>query len=166
VSDLTRRWSLAVLVCLLSSTVAAAQRSSATMPQGDRPLLGPQVGIGGNHFDVFIGGQLAYPVARQFDLYPSVQIYFPGNGLHAWGFNAAGRWWPPLNIRNSGLYVGGGINYSRASGGGFSHSSTGLALLGGWDFKAVAARPFVELRAVVGGDYDRIDIAGGINFKL
>lgn len=155
-----------LLGVLLSSSMAAQKAYS----QGSGALIGPQIGLGTNHFDLFIGGQVAFPVASQFDLYPSVQIYFPGNGVSAWGFNAAARWWPKLNIPNSGLYVGGGVNYARASAGGFgfnvSHSATGLMLLAGWDFKAVKLRPFGELRAVVTGDYNRLDFTGGINFKL
>jgi hypothetical protein len=157
-----------VLFALVLIAPAAVQGQA--FPQGNRPLIGPQIGIGTNSFDLFIGGQFAYPVARQFDLYPSIQIYFPGNGVNAWGFNAAARWWPRLNVPNAGLYVGGGLNYTRASAGGFgfnvSHSSAGLVLLGGWDFKAVKVRPFGELRAIVAGDYDRLDFTVGLNFKL
>jgi hypothetical protein len=158
---------LTLLLGVVLSTSVTAQQS---FTQGNRPLIGPQVGVGTNSFDLFIGGQFAYPVASQFDVYPSVQVYFPGNGISAWGFNAAARWWPKLTVANSGLYVGGGLNYTRASAGGFgfvaSHSSAGLVLLGGWDFKAAKVRPFAELRAIIAGDYDRLDFTGGINFKL
>lgn len=163
-----RMWYLVLMLGFVLSTSAVAQQGSYS--QGNRPLVGPQIGVGSNSFDLFIGGQFAYPVASQVDLYPSVQFYFPGNGVNAWGFNAAARWWPKLNIPNAGLYVGGGLNYTRASAGGFgftaSHSSAGLVLLGGWDFKAVKGRPFGELRAIVAGDYNRLDFTGGINFPL
>ena len=162
---LIQRLVLVVLFGLLLSTTAAAQHHPTSTSRSARPLLGPQAGLATHDFDLFIGGQFAYPVAERFDVYPSLQIYFPSGGS-AWGFFAAGRWWPPLNAKSSGLYVGGGLNYARASGGGASHSSSGLALLGGWDFKTVKARPFAELRIVVGGDYDRLDIGGGVNFKL
>ncbi len=163
-------WSKHVLLVALAGFVltatAAAQRKTVAPQQSDRPLLGPQLGVGTDHFKLFIGGQFAYPVAKQFDVYPSLQIYFPGSGVSAWGLYATGRWWAPLSMPNAGLYVGGGLNYTHTSAAGFGHGSAALALLGGWDFKAVKVRPFAELRAVVGGDYDRIDIGGGINFKL
>ena len=164
--DLTRRLSLAVLVFLLVSTAAAAQVKS----QGDRPLLGPQAGIATNDYDVFIGAQLAVPVANRFDIYPSLDVYFPGNNVTAWALNADVRYWPKLNMPNPGLYVGGGLSYTHVSVdipgvGTASGSDTGLGLLGGWDFRAAKVRPFVQMRIVV-GDADRIEFGGGLNFKL
>lgn len=155
--------SLSLLFGLVLAAPVAAQRP--LFSQGG-PSLGPQIGLGTNDLDLLIGAQLAFPVANRFDLYPSVQIYFPGNGVDAWGFNAAARWWPRLTIPNPGLYVGGGVNYTRLSAGGFHHSSSGLLLLGGWEFRAVRVRPFGELRVIATGDYDRVDFVGGINFRL
>jgi hypothetical protein len=170
VRDLTRRFSLAAVAFLLLSTAAAAQRRS-TMSQGSRPLLGPHGGFATNDFDAFVGAQFAYPVANQFDIYPSFDIFFPGNNVTAWALNADVRYWPKLNMANPGLYVGAGLDYTHASVdlgppfGSVSNSDVGLGLLGGWDFKTATIRPFVQLRLVI-GDADRLEFGGGINFKL
>lgn len=162
----------AFLVAFLAFTV-----SSTATAQRERPLLGPQVGVANNNLDVFIGAQLAYPVAPQFDVYPSFDYYFPNNSyggfggvsLTVWALNFEGRYWPKLNTTNSGLYVGAGLDYTHASAssGGVTASSSdvGLGLLGGWDFKAVSWRPFGQLHIVI-GDADRIEFGGGVNFKL
>jgi hypothetical protein len=128
-------------------------------------LLGPQIGLATNNLDLFLGAQFSYPVAPQFDIYPSFDIYFPGNSLTVWALNGDVRYWPKLNTPNAGLYVGGGLNYTHISVSGFSNSEIGLGLLGGWDFKAVSWRPFAQLRIVI-GNADRIEFGGGVNFKL
>jgi hypothetical protein len=161
----SKRLVLVALASVLLTTVASAQKYS----QGDRPMLGPQAGFATNSLDLFIGAQFSYPVANQFDIYPSFDIFFPGNNVTVWGINAEGRYWPKLNMANSGLYVGGGLNitHSSVSVGGFSASATdaGLGLLGGWDFKTVSARPFAQLHIVI-GNADRVEFGGGVNFKL
>lgn len=138
-------------------------------------MLGPQVGFATNDLDLFIGAQFSYPVANRFDIYPSFDYYFPSNSgnfgvnVTVWALNFEGRYWPKLNTPNSGLYVGGGLNYTHVSvssgGVGGSGSETGLALLGGWDFKAVSWRPFAQMHIVL-GNADRIEFGGGVNFKL
>ena len=167
----------AVLVALIGvavTTTAAAQRKTLAPQQSERPLLGPHLGFANNDYDAFIGAQFAYPVAKQFDIYPSFDYYFPSTGFGAnvtlWALNANVRYWPKLNMANSGLYVGAGLNYTHASvsAGGLgsaSGSETGLGILGGWDFKAVGWRPFGEIRFVF-GNADRFEIGGGVNFKL
>ena len=125
-------WLAAVLACMLVST-ASAQSKNLAPQQSERPLLGPQIGIATNKYDVFIGAQFAYPVARQFDIYPSFDYYFPSSGfgtsVTVWALNADVRYWPKLNVANSGLYVGGGLNYTHVSvsvgGFGGSGSETG-----------------------------------------
>ena len=155
--SLTQRLLLVALASLLLSTAAVAQRKEM--------LLGPQIGLANNNLDLFIGAQFSYPVAPQFDIYPSFDIYFPGNNLTVWALNGEVRYWPRLNTPNAGLYVGAGLNYTHFSASGFSNSETGLGLLGGWDFKAVSWRPFAQLRFVI-GNADRIEFGGGVNFKL
>ena len=155
--SLTQRLLLVALASLLLSTTAVAQQKQM--------LLGPQVGFATNDFDFFLGAQFSYPVAPQFDIYPSFDLYFPGNNVTAWALNGDVRYWPKLNTPNAGLYVGGGLNYTHVSISGFSNSEIGLGLLGGWDFKAVSWRPFAQLRIVI-GDADRVEFGGGVNFKL
>jgi len=157
VKSLTQRLLLVALASLLLSTAAVAQRKEM--------LLGPQIGLATNNLDLFIGAQFSYPVAPQFDFYPSFDIYFPGSNVTVWALNGELRYWPRLNTPNAGLYFGGGLNYTHFSVSGFSNSEVGLGLLGGWDFKAVSWRPFVQLRIVV-GNADRVEFAGGVNFKL
>ena len=152
--SLTQRLLLVALASLLLSTAAVAQRKEM--------LLGPQIGLANNNLDLFIGAQFSYPVAPQFDIYPSFDIYFPGNNVTVWALNGEVRYWPRLNTPNAGLYVGAGLNYTHVS---VSGSETGLGLLGGWDFKAVSWRPFAQLRFVI-GNADRIEFGGGVNFKL
>lgn len=161
----------ALLAALLAVTVTAtAAAQGATAGQPARPLVGPQLGFATNSFDLFIGAQFSYPVANQFDIYPSFDIYFPGNNVTAWALNAEGRYWIKLNTPNPGLYVGGGLNFTRASVsvpgvGSASNSEVGLGLLGGWDFKQVSWRPFAQLHIVI-GNADRIEFGGGVNFRL
>lgn len=160
---------------LLLSTPAVAQRST-TFAQGNQSLVGPQIGVATNNLNFFIGAQFSLPVADRIDVYPSFDYYFPSNSYGAfgvnvtvWGINAEARYWPKLNMENSGLYVGGGLNITHVgvSVGGIGGSTTnaGLGLLGGWDFKSVSWHPFAQIHAVI-GNADRIEFGGGVNFKL
>lgn len=170
---LTRTLFLAALATVLVSTAGSAQARSQTFAQGRNKLLGPRAGFATNSLDFFIGAQFALPVANRIDIYPSFDYYFPGNSVKVWSLDGTMRYWPRLNMQNSGLYVGGGLNISHVSVdvntpfGNFSGSSTeaGLSLLSGWDFKAVKPRPFVQVRLVI-GNADRLDFGGGINFRL
>jgi hypothetical protein len=170
----SKRTLLVVIAGFVLASTAAAQQKTLAPQQSERPLLGPQLGVATNSYDVFIGAQFAYPVAKQFDIYPSFDYYFPSSGfgtnVTVWALNADVRYWPKLNMANSGLYVGAGLNYTHVSVsvsgiGSGSGSETGLGLLGGWDFKAVGWRPFGQIRFVL-GNADRIEFGGGINFKL
>jgi len=165
---------LVALVTTIAASSASAQRRTEAFAQGKDMLLGPQVGVGTSDFDFFIGAQFAYPIVNRLDIYPSFQYYFPGNNAHAWTIDGTVRYWPKLNIRNSGLYAGGGLNITHSSAsatipgiGKVSASSTdaGLSLLGGWQFRASNLFPYGQIRVVI-GDADRVDFGGGVNFKL
>jgi hypothetical protein len=165
----SRRLLLTALAVVLVTSVASAQRSKQ-FAQGSRPSVGPQLGYGTNDTKFFLGAQFAYPIANRFDLYPNFQYYFPGNSVHFWTLEGSARYWPKLNMKNSGLYTGAGlnINHSSVSVGGFSASSTdvGLALFSGWQFQTTSnLLPFGQIRVVI-GNADRVDFGGGINFKL
>ena len=175
-NQLSRHVVLVALVSLALSSTARAQRKALAPQQSDRPLLGPQIGVATNNLNVYIGAQFAYPVAKQFDIYPSLDYYFPSNAysgfgvsVTVWALNADVRYWPKLSMPNAGLYVGGGLNYTHYSasvpGVGGSGSNTGLGLLGGWDFKTVNWRPFGQIRFVIGNG-NRFEFGGGVNFKL
>ena len=157
---------LMALVCLLlAAPVAAQRRTSGAAASRERPFVGPQAGFATHDLDLFIGGQLAYRVMRQLDACPSLEIYFPSGPGSAWALNANVRYWPQLSMPKAGLYVGGGLNFTHTSAFGYGDSNLGLGLLGGWDFQAVAWRPFAELRIFL-GHADRLELGGGINFRL
>lgn len=167
---LSKLFLLVLLASIVVTTNAQAQKAAASggaTMQSDRPLLGPQLGFATNDFDFYLGGQFAYKVAKDFDLYPSLLVYFP-SGASAWAINADMRWWPHLNTPNSGLYAGGGLGISIVSCSGCnSESRVGLDLLGGWQFKTSSGLlPFAQLRAVIASDVDRLEFGGGLNFKL
>lgn len=164
----------AVATAVLASSGSAQMRGKA-FAQGDRPSVGPQIGYGSNHTKFFIGGQFAYPIINRLDIYPTFQYYFPGNHLHFWSLAGNVRYWPKLNMKDAGLYAGGGLDISHSSVsvntgfGTVSGSSTdvGLSLLSGWEFKSVSPKmiPFGQIRVVI-GDADRIEFGGGVNFRL
>ena len=150
-----------ILVALLAFTVA----STATAQSG-QPMLGPQAGFATNSFDLLVGAQFSYQVAPSIDIYPSFDLYFPSGSGSAWSLNANGRYWPKLNMRNPGLYVGGGLGITHISAFGFGDTKVGLNLLGGWQFHTPSLRPFAELRAVLASNVDRVEFVGGLNFPL
>ena len=157
---------LAVLVTLLAASTASAQRrTAARAPAQDGPMIGPHVGFPTNNFDFLVGGQVSVPVAPQFDIYPSFDFLFPGSGVTVWALNGEVRYWPKLAMPHPGLYVGGGVDITHVSVTGASNTKAAPAILGGWDFKAVSWRPFVQLH-IVFGTYDRVEFEGGVNFKL
>ncbi|HEY7682024.1 MAG TPA: hypothetical protein VH879_05235 [Gemmatimonadales bacterium] len=167
-TTLLRRLLLAGFATVLLSTAASAQGRSAKA-QGNRPSLGPQAGFATNDLDFFIGAQFAYPVANRVDIYPSFDFYFPGNNVDVFALSGDARYWPKLNMRNPGLYVGAGLNYTHTKvsflGVSASSDDVGLDLLGGWEFKAVKIHPFAQIKVVI-GDADRVEFGGGINFRL
>jgi hypothetical protein len=161
----------AALATLSLSTAASAQKKAAGFAQGNRPLLGPQIGYGTNHAKFFIGAQFAYPLVNRLDAYPTFQYYFPGNNVHFWTLDATVRYWPKLNMKNSGLYAGGGLNITHSSVdygiGTASSTDAGLSLLSGWQFKtsSTSLLPFGQIRVVI-GNADRVDFGAGVNFRL
>ena len=156
---------LAVLVTLLAVSTASAQRTAARAPRQDGPMIGPQAGFPTNNLDFFVGGQVSLPVAPQWDVYPSFDIFFPGSGTTVWAINGEARYWPKLAMVNPGLYVGGGVDITHVSVTGASDTKAGPAIVGGWDFKAVSWRPFLQIHIVFGTD-DRVEFGGGVNFRL
>ena len=168
-SVLICRLMLAAVATVLVTSVATAQ--GGRKEQGDRPLLGPHAEFATNDLDFGIGAQFSYPIANRFDIYPTFDYYFPGNDVKVISIDGAVRYWPKLNMKNPGLYVGAGLNWSHvkvdlpAPFSDASDSEIGLSLVGGWMFKQVSLLPFGQIRIVI-GDADRVEFGGGINFKL
>jgi len=167
VSHPNGRLILAVLVTLLAASTASAQRrAAARAPAQDGPTIGFQAGFPTNNLDFFVGGQVSIPLAPQWDFYPSLDFFFPGSGTTVWAINGEARYWPKLAMVNPGLYVGGGVDITHVSVSGFgSDTQAGPAIVGGWDFKAVSWRPFLQIHIVFGND-DRVEFGGGVNFRL
>jgi hypothetical protein len=166
-----RRAAIFALVATLAlSSAAAAQVKATGFAQSNQAELGPQIGYGSNSTKFFIGAQFAYPIVNRLDIYPQFQYYFPGNSVHIWSLSGNVRYWPKLNIANSGLYAGGGLDYTHTSvsvaGISASNSDVGLSLLGGWQFYTKSKMfPFAQVRVVI-GDADRVEFGGGINFRI
>jgi len=178
VSHPTRRLIVAILLTLLVASTASAQRRGSRESSHGNFLFGLQLGFATNSLHFLMGGQFSMPVARQFDFYPSFDIFSPGNSVTVWGINAEGRYWPRLSEENPGLYVGGGLSITnlyvasglsvtrkKVLGAIASTTDAGLGLLGGWDFKAVSWRPFAQIHIVI-GNANRVEFGGGINFRL
>lgn len=167
-SVLIRRLMLAVVATLLTATVAAAQ---ARKEQGEKLLLGPHAQFATNDLDFGIGAHLSVPVVNRIDIVPTFDYYFPGNDVTVYSIDGTVRYWPKINVKNSGLYAGAGLNWTHASVdlpaplGNASDSNIGLSLTGGWMFKQVSWLPYGQIRIVI-GDADRVEFGGGVNFKL
>lgn len=162
-----------LLRCLLFLTVAAfaatpllAQRRPAarTRPAAGAPgpRLGPHLGFNFDAEEVLLGAQAVFPIAPAIDLYPSFDFYLV-SGYTLWALNFDVRYRPPT--RYGLLYVGGGINYLRASSGGFGGSNTNLNILGGIEARRRRAAPYAELRLTV-GDGSSFQIVGGLSWRL
>lgn len=167
-SVLIRRLMLAVVATLLTATVASAQ---ARKEQGEKLLLGPHAQFATNDLDFGIGAHLSVPVVNRIDIVPTFDYYFPGNDVTVYSIDGTVRYWPKINMKNSGLYAGAGLNWTHVSVdlpaplGSASDSNIGLSLTGGWMFKQVSWLPYGQIRIVI-GDADRVEFGGGVNFKL
>ena len=124
--------------------------------------VGPRVTHNFDFEETAIGFHAGFPVANRLDFYPSLDIFLVDNGSLL-GFNADLKFRPSNEMRV--LYVGGGLNITRASGGGASNTDTGLNLFGGLEAQTGAIHPFVELRAIV-GDGTTAALVGGLNITL
>ena len=111
-----------------------------------------------------VGGQLSLPLNRFLELYPSVDVYLVDTGSLL-GFNGdlKYRLLPGAALQ---LYVGGGINVLRASGGGgVSTTDTGWDLFGGFESRQSYIHPYVEARALQ-HDRSTLLVTAGLNITL
>jgi len=149
---------LAMLPAL--TAVAAAQT--------DRLHIGPQIAYDIDAKKFGIGVQLGVPIMRRLEFYPSFMVYLGDPGSF-WNINADLKY-RVASSQPHWLYVGTGLNISRASGGGGSSTSgsstnAGLNLFAGAESLKGRIHPFVEPRLII-GDGSRFQIAAGLNFTL
>ena len=147
---------------LLAGTVQAQRRTArgGTWTPLDPARVGPHIGY---NFDadggaLTLGAQATLPITRQIEMYPSFDYYFIDPGT-LWALNADVKFRPPT--RMGALYVGGGLNYLHASGGG----DVNLNILGGWELRRRPYVPYVEAKLILGNG-SAFQVVGGINFKL
>jgi len=156
---------LVALVALpLEAQRPAARRAARTSSVGYRSRVGAHLGYNFDVSEALAGAQAAFAIAPGFDLYPSFDLYFVSGGS-LWGLNFDARYRPPVRF-GAVIYVGGGLNYTRASAGGFSGSDTNLDLFGGFEGNRMRKMaPYVEARLILGNG-SSFQIVGGVSFKL
>ena len=154
---------VAVLALAVVTSVADAQRRGGRgARRGGRGAApaGPEIGgHGGYNFDAdvaFAGAQLAIPVSKQVDFYPSFDYYFLDQAT--WSLNLDARLRPQVANRNG--YLGGGINLTHTT-----DTQTNVNLFGGVEGRRGGIRPFAEARLIFGNGTS-FQIQGGVNFPL
>lgn len=157
---------LAVLALAAWATTVDAQRRARPRARAAATALTPRFGGHlGYSFDVeelILGAQLSYPVTPRLDLYPSFDFYAIPGAVDLWGLNFDVKFHPPS--RYGALYVGGGINYSRASYYGANSSDTNLNLLVGLERRwRPRVHPYVEMKVIV-GDGSSLQLVGGMSW--
>jgi len=161
VKSLALRILVAFLAVAVVTTAADAQRSKrrkgrAAQASAPRPEVGGHIGY---HFDgevALAGVQLAIPVARQVDFYPSFDYYF--SDATQWSLNLDARIRPSASYRNG--YLGAGINVT-----GGTDTQTNVNLLGGVRGTRGGIRPFAEARLIFGHGTS-FQMQGGVNIPL
>lgn len=157
-----------IAVAVLAAGPLAAQRRPAARPAARAraasagPRIGPHIGYNFDIEEVLLGAQAAFPLAPAFDLYPSFDFYLVSGGS-LWALNLDVRYRPPT--RFGLLYFGGGLNYLRASAGGFGGSDTNLNIFAGVESRRRRAAPYGEFRLTVGGG-SSVQIVGGVSWRM
>lgn len=137
---------------------APAARAAST----NAPRVGPHLGYNFDTEELLVGAHFALPVAQGFELYPSFDYHLVDGGT-LWALNFDARYRPPLP--RGMLYVGGGVNYMRASAGGFSAGDTNINMFGGVEMKGRRLSPYGEARFTL-GDGSTFQLVGGLNISL
>jgi hypothetical protein len=153
---------LLVVVLLVALTAAPAQaqrrRVYASQPG---PRFGAHFGYNFDVDDPLIGAQLSWPIVPALDLYPSFDYYFVNPGS-LWSLNFDVKYRPATTYRV--WYLGGGLNWSHASAGGVSNSTTGLNLLTGLEGRRGRTRPYVEAKFILDNG-SSFQVVGGISWR-
>ncbi|MFN2572360.1 MAG: hypothetical protein ABR537_12260 [Gemmatimonadales bacterium] len=153
---------LILLVLALTASTADAQRRArrrAIVNSG--PSYGAHLGYNFDVDEPLLGAQLTWPITPDIALYPTFDYYFVSGGS-LWALNFDLKYRPPTRYR--AWYVGGGLNYSHASAGGVSGSSTNLNLLTGLEASRGRTRPYVEGKFIL-GDGSSFQLLGGVSWR-
>ena len=144
-----------IAISLAGTTAAGAQTGAVH--------VGPRVTYNFDFEKTAIGFQAGFPLNGRIDFVPSVDVFFPDNGSLL-GFNADIKL-RPLPADAGMLYIGTGLNLTRAAYRGSSNTEAGLNLVAGLEGRTGAVHPFGEVRTIL-GDQTSVQITAGLNFTL
>jgi hypothetical protein len=102
--------------------------SSAAQAQ-ERSHIGPQIGYNFDYEALVLGAQFSAPIGHHLEFYPSFNYFFVDAGS-LWAVNLDLKYRVPFENADW-LYVGGGLNVTRADAGGASNTDAGLNLIAG-----------------------------------
>jgi hypothetical protein len=146
-----------LLLALTASTADAQRRARRRAIVNSGPTYGAHIGYNFDAEGVLLGAQLSYPIVPQLELYPTFDYYFVDPGS-LWALNFDLKYRPPT--RYGAWYVGGGLNYLKATGG----SSTNLNLLTGLEGRRGRTRPYAEAKLIVGNG-SVFQLVGGVSWR-
>jgi hypothetical protein len=152
-------WRVVLVLILLALAVqtANAQRRRRVVATSPGPRFGPHLGYNFDVQELVAGAQLSWPISPRLDLYPTFDFYFVSPGT-LWALNLDLKYRPPT--RYGAWYVGGGLNFLKATGG----SDTNLNLLTGLEGRRGRTRPYVEARFIVGNG-STFQLVGGLSWR-
>lgn len=150
---------VAVALVLLAGVSVTAEAQTGPLE------FGPRVSYNFDAEEFAIGAHLVKPLTNAISFYPSFDYYLVGDGLTMLGFNADLTYQVPSESLQW-LYLGAGLGIFRTSGGGASHTDTGLNLIGGFQpASAARIKPFAEARFQIGGS-ESLSVVGGLKIPL
>jgi len=150
-------------VFAIALAAGALLAGTTTPAHAQRSHIGPHAGY---NFDIergLLGAQLLLPVSRSVELYPSFDYYFVDQGSLI-GLSGDLKFRVPTG-GPSVLYVGGGVNFLRASGGGTSNTDTGWDILFGLESRLGMTHPYIEGR-VLNHSGSAFQLVAGLNLTL
>lgn len=150
---------------LVFATLAAGLLAAAAAPaaaQG-RAHIGPRSGVNLDSDDWFVGAQFTIPLTRQFEFYPSLDVYFPAQGTSL-GINGDLKYRVPVGPTWSS-YFGGGLNVLYRDANGVSDTDAGGNLLAGLESRWGNVHPFFEARVLL-HDNTSLQLGAGLNITL
>ena len=152
---------IVLLLAVITSGAEAQRRYRRVSAATPGPRYGAHLGYNFDAKKALLGAQLSWPIVPALDLYPSFDYYFVSSGS-LWALNFDAKYRPPTNYH--AWYLGGGLNYTHASSGGVSGSSTNLNLLTGLEGRRGRTRPYVEAKLIL-GDGSAFQLVGGISWR-